>query len=215
MISPSTDRVRLRRQHGRGAYDKTTIHTILDAMPMCSVGYVFDGRAYVTPTFQWREGDHVYWHGSSASRMLRAVEAAEVCLTVAVLDGLVVARSGFHHSVNYRSAMLLGNARQVVDRDDKEARLKTFVDGLFPERWDALRPATAQELRATVVMTMPIDEASAKIRTGPPVDDEEDYVLPIWAGVIPVRLQVLDPVPDPRNIAGIEPPDHVVSRRLG
>ena len=212
---PPTDRVRLRRQHTRGAYDKASIHSILDVMPMCSVGYVFDGRPLVTPTFQWRDGNDVFWHGSSASRMLRAVDTADVCLTVAVLDGLVVARSGFHHSVNYRSAMLLGNARRVDDPEEMEARLKAFVDGLFPRRWDALRPATAQELRATTVMTMPIDEAAAKVRTGPPVDDEEDYALSIWGGVIPIRMQVLDPVPDPRNIPGVEPPEHTLNDRLG
>ena len=111
--------------------------------------------------------------------------------------------------------MLLGNARKVDDPEEMEARLKTFVDGLFPRRWDALRPATAQELRATTVMTMPIDEAAAKVRTGPPVDDEEDYALSIWGGVIPVRMQVLDPVPDPRNIPGVEPPEHTLNDRLG
>ena len=212
---PSTDRVRLRRRHDRGGYDATTIYPILDAMPLCSVGYVFEGQPYVTPTLQWREGDQLYWHGSSASRMLRAVEEAEVCVTVALLDGFVLARSGFHHSINYRSAMMLGTARKVSDPDEKEARLQTFVDGLLPGRWDMLRPATPQEIKATTVMTMPIDEASSKIRTGPPGDDEEDYGLPIWAGVVPVRMQVLDPVPDPRNIEGVEPPDHVRTFRLG
>ncbi len=212
---PSTDRVRLRRRHDRGGYDATTIYPILDAMPLCSVGYVFDGQPYVTPTLQWREGDHLFWHGSSASRMLRAVEAAEVCVTVALLDGFVLARSGFHHSINYRSVVMLGTARQVSDPAEKEARLQTFVDGLLPGRWDMLRPATPQEIMATTVMTMPIDEASSKIRTGPPGDDEEDYGLPIWAGVVPVRMEVLDPVPDPRNIEGVEPPDHVRNFRLG
>ncbi len=212
---PATDRVRLRRRHDRGGYDATTIYPILDAMPLCSVGYVFDGQPYVTPTLQWREADRVYWHGSSASRMLRAVEEAQVCLTVAILDGFVLARSGFHHSINYRSAMLLGTARKVSDPDEKTARLKTFVDGSFPGRWDMLRPATDQEMKATTVMSMPIGEASSKIRMGPPGDEEEDYALPIWAGVIPVRMSVSDPVPDPRNIEGIEPPGHVRDFRLG
>ena len=213
--SPATDRVRLRRRHDRGGYDATTIHPILDAMPLCSVGYVFDGQPYVTPTLQWREGNRLYWHGSSASRMLRAVEEAEVCVTVAILDGFVLARSGFHHSINYRSVMMLGTARRVADPDQKEARLKTFVEGSFPGRWDMLRPATGQEMKATTVMTMPIDEASSKIRMGPPGDEEEDYSLPIWAGVIPVRMAVSHPVPDPRNLEGVAPPDHVLDFRLG
>ena len=212
---PASDRVRLRRRHDRGGYDATTIYPILDAMPLCSVGYVFDGQPYVTPTLQWREGDRVYWHGSSASRMLRAVDEAQVCVTVAILDGFVLARSGFHHSINYRSAMLLGTARKVSDPDEKAARLKIFVDGAFPGRWDMLRPATDQEIKATTVMSMSIGEASSKIRTGPPGDDEEDYALPIWAGVIPVRMSVSNPVPDPRNIEGVEPPGHVLDFRLG
>ena len=213
--TPATDRVRLRRRHDRAGYDAADIYPILDAMPLCSVGYVFEGQPYVTPTLQWREGDHVFWHGSSASRMLRAVETAEVCVTVAILDGFVLARSGFHHSINYRSAMMLGTARRVSDPAEKEARLRAFVDGLTPGRWDMLRPATEQEMRATTVMTMPIDEASSKIRSGPPGDEEEDYALPIWAGVIPVRSEILPPEPDPRNIEGVAPPDHVLNFRLG
>ena len=212
--STRSDRVRLRRRRDRGGYDATTIYPILDAMPMCSVGYVFEGHPYVTPTLQWREGDHIYWHGSSASRMLRAVETAEVCLTVAILDGFVMARSGFNHSTNYRSVMMLGTARKVADGDEKEARLKTFVDKLFPGRWHLLRPPTAKEIRATTVMTMPISEASSKIRSGPPGDNEEDYALPIWGGVIPVCMTVHEPVPDPRNLAGVSAPDHVLNFRL-
>lgn len=213
-VPPTTDRVRLRRRHERGGYDRDSIHRILDAMPVCSVAYVFDGQPYATPTLQWREGNHVYWHGSSASRMLRAVDTASVCLTVAILDGFVMARSGFHHSVNYRSAMLLGTARKIDDPDEKEARLRAMVEGLFPGRWDTLRPTTAQELKATTVMSMPIDEASSKIRSGHPVDDVSDYALPIWAGVIPVRMEIQEPVPDPRNAAGVATPDHVRNVRL-
>ena len=212
---PPSDRVRLRRRRDRGGYDATTIYPILDSMPMCSVGYVFDGQPYVTPTLQWREGAHIYWHGSSASRMLGAVETAEVCLTVAILDGFVMARSGFNHSTNYRSVMMLGTARKVANHEEKEARLKTFVDRLFPGRWDLLRPPTAKEMRATTVMTMPIAEASSKIRSGPPGDNEADYALPIWGGVIPVRMEVLEPVPDPRNLKDAVPPDHVLDFRLG
>lgn len=210
-----TARARLRRMHERGGYGPETIYPILDATPLCSVGYVFDGHPYVTSTLHWREGDHVYWHGSSASRMLRAADRAQVCLTVSILDGFVMARSGMHHSANYRSVMLFGAARKIAHPEEKAARLKTFVDGLFPGRWDILRPPTAQEMKATTLLTMPIDEASSKIRTGQPVDDDEDYALPIWAGVIPVRLQALAPEPDPRNLEGLEPPDHVAGFRFG
>lgn len=208
-------RVRVKRLHERGHYDAETIHGILDAMPICSVGYVFNGQPYVTPTLQWREGNHMYWHGSSASRMLETVDEADVCVTVALIDGFVMARSAFHHSANYRSVMALGRARKVKDRAKKEARLKTFVDTLFPGRWDMLRPMNAQEFKATTVLSLPLSEASAKIRTGGPKDDEEDYTLPIWAGVIPVTMQVGTPIDDPLNLAGVLPPDHVKTLRLG
>lgn len=210
-----TERVRVRRLNERARYDAGSIAAILDAQPVCHVGYVFDGKPYVTPTLQWREGDRVYWHGSSASRMLRAVDEAEACLTVTIIDGFVMARSGFHHSTNYRSVMAFGTARKVADPDEKEARLRSFVDGLFPGRWDMLRPATAQEIKATTVLSMTLDEASAKVRTGPPADDEEDYALPIWAGVIPLATTVGPPVADPLNLAGTEPPDHVTRFRFG
>lgn len=210
-----SQRVRVKRLHERGHYDAETIHGILDAMPICSVGYVFNGAPYVTPTLQWREGDHMYWHGSSASRMIEAVDEADVCVTVTLIDGFVMARSAFHHSANYRSVMALGRAHKVKDRDEKEARLKVFVDSLFPGRWDMLRPMNAQELKATTVLSLPLNEASAKIRTGPPKDDEEDYALPIWAGVVPVRMQIGAPINDPLNLAGVLPPEHVRALRLG
>lgn len=214
-MSLKTDRVRLRRMHERGGYRRDDIDPILDAMPLCHVGYVFNNQPYVTPTLQWREGGHVYWHGSSASRMLRASNEADVCLTVSILDGFVMARSGMHHSINYRSVMLLGKARKILDSDQKEERLRTMVEGMFPGRWDILRPATGQELKATTVLYMPIDEASAKVRSGPPGDNEEDYALPIWAGEIPVRMQVQAPVPDPRNLDDVEPPEHITTFQLG
>ncbi len=211
---PPTGRTRLRRMHARGRFDRETIYSILDAQPLCAVGYAIDGRPYVTPTLQWREGDHVYWHGSSASRALRAQTGAEVCLTVAILDGFVLARSGFHHSVNYRSVMLFGRAFAVEDPEEKRERLRRFLDGLFPGRSATLRPDHPQELKATTVLGMEITEGSAKIRTGPPKDDEEDYALPIWAGVLPVRLEVGEPVPDPRNLPGIDVPEHVRAFRF-
>ncbi|MGD9864754.1 MAG: pyridoxamine 5'-phosphate oxidase family protein [Pseudodonghicola sp.] len=207
-----TDRSRLRRAHERGHYDRATVNAILDAQPMCSVGYVIDGKPYVTPTLQWREGDHVYWHGSSASRALRAGKAAEVCLTVSILDGFVMARSGFHHSVNSRSVMLFGTAF-VVPEAEKEARLSTFIDGLWPGRAAQLRPNSAQELKATTVLGLKIGEGAAKVRSGGPVDDEEDYALPIWAGVIPVETRVGSLEPDPRNLEGVAPPDHLTGFR--
>ncbi|WP_108258371.1 pyridoxamine 5'-phosphate oxidase family protein [Mangrovicoccus ximenensis] len=210
-----TDRSRLRRAHARGAFDRETVHAILDAQPLCSVGYVMDGTPYVTPTLQWREGDHVYWHGSSASRALRAGKDAQVCLSVSILDGFVLARSGFHHSVNSRSVTLFGTAFKVEDPDEKHAKLIRFVDGLFPGRYGTLRPDHAQDLKATTVLGMRIEEGAAKVRTGPPGDEEEDYALPIWAGVIPVATTVGTPEPDPRNLPGVDMPEHVRGFRLG
>ena len=212
-----TERTRVKRLNKRAKYDAETVHAILDATPICNVGYVFNGAPYVTPTLQWREGDHVYWHGSSASRMLEACEDAQVCLTVSIIDGFVMARSAFNHSCNYRSLMAFGTARKVKDPAEKEMRLKNFTEGLWPGRWDMLRQMTAQELKATTVLSLKLDEASAKVRTGPPGDDEEDYALPIWAGVIPVRQQVLAPVDDPRLIPGLTPPAHITDfkHRLG
>jgi hypothetical protein len=210
-----SERVRVKRLHERGAYDRESINSILDAWPIANVGYVFKGKPYVTPTLQWREGDEVFWHGSSASRMLETCDEADVCLTVTLIDGFVLARSAFHHSANYRSVMVMGKARKVSDPDEKLMRLTNFVNGLFPGRWNRLRPVTAQELKATTVLAMPLTEASAKVRRGPPIDDDEDYALPIWAGVIPVETRVLEPVEDPRNLAGIAPPDHVKDFKIG
>jgi len=202
--APPSDRTRVRRLHQRGRYDRETIDAILDAGTVCHVGYVIDGAPFVTPTLYWRQGDRVYWHGSAASRMLRTAAGADVCLTVSLLDGFVIARSAFHHSANYRSVMVLGRAEMVADAAEKAARLKTFLDGIYPGRWDRLRPATEQEIKATTVLSIPIDEASAKLRTGHPVDDEPDYALPIWAGIVPVRTVLGEPKPDPRLAAGIE-----------
>ena len=207
-----TERSRLRRLHQRGHYDYESIYQVLDAGRQCSVGYVFKSTPYVTPTIHWREGNQVYWHGSSASQMLRAANGADVCLTVAILDGYVMARSGMHHSVNTRSVMLFGRAEKVPD-ELKEAKMKNMVKGLFPGRWDILRPATKQEIKATTILSMEIDEGSAKIRTGAPGDDEEDYALPIWAGVIPVRTVVDAPIDDPRNLPEMTPPDHILAFR--
>lgn len=210
-----TERTRLRRSHKRGVSDREAVNAILDATSLCHVGYTIDGKPLVTPTFHWREGNHIYWHGSSASRMLRNATNADVCLTVTHLDGFVIARSAFHHSVNFRSVMLFGRPEIVSDPDVATERLKTFVDGIFPGRWDTLRPMNEKELKATTVLSMEIDEGSAKVRTGPPVDDEEDYALPIWAGVVPVTQGVGDPIPCERLAADVPVPEDVLNMKFG
>lgn len=214
-ILTKTDRTRLRRTHERGHFDRPTIYGILDAMPLAHVGYNMDGKPVVMPTFQWREGDWVYWHASSASRGLKAARDTDVCLTVTCLDGFVLARSALHHSANFRSVLIFGTPHQVTDPAEKSVKLRRFVETLFPGRSDLLRPNTDQEEKATGILGMPIEEASAKIRTGGPVDDEADYQLPIWAGELPIQMTVGEPTPDPRNHPGLVPPDHVTSLKLG
>jgi uncharacterized protein len=215
MTEAPSERTRVKRLNKRAKYDAETVHGILDAMPMCTVGYVFKGTPYVTPTLQWREADHIYWHGSSASHMLESCIDADVCVNVTIIDGMVMARSAFNHSCNYRSVMVMGKAYVVTDVQEKEQRLKTFTDKLFPGRWDILRPVTPRELKATIMLGLSLDEASAKVRTGPPGDDEGDYALPIWAGVIPLRMEVLRPLSDERNLAGMVAPQHVKSFKIG
>lgn len=209
-----TDRSRVRRSHQRAQYDKVGVYAVVDATPLCHVGYVIDGQPYVTPTFHWRVGDVMYWHGSSASRMLKAVKTGiPVCLTVTHFDGLVMARSPFHHSANYRTAMLYGQAHAIQSRDDKEAALKEMMDGLFPGRWDELRGNTDQELKATTVVEMPIQDAVAKIRSGPPIDDEEDYdTVQCWAGVLPRREVWGEPEGDPRMQPGMPVPRYLTAK---
>jgi uncharacterized protein len=205
--SAPTARTRLKRLPKRARYDRETVHAILDAGFVCHVGYAIEGQPYVTPTCYWREGDSIYWHGSSASRMLRHLErGAECCLTVTHVDALVLARSGFHHSVNYRSVMLFGRAHKVSDPVEKLERMRVFVERLLPGRWQGLRAPTRQELKVTTVLGMAIAEASAKVRTGPPVDDEADYALPIWAGVVPLAQVAGTPQDDGRLAARTERP---------
>lgn len=200
-------RSRVKRNHQRGAYDKASVYAVFDACPMAHIGYDIDRHPYVTPTLLWREGDRLYWHGSSASRMLRQVKTGvPVCVTAALFDGWVLARSAFHHSANFRSAMAFGTASLVDDPDQKEHALKVMMDQIFPDRWDALRPVTAQELKATSVVSMEIEEASAKVRSGPPVDDDEDYSLDIWAGELPLSVQTGALIPDPKLKEGLEAP---------
>lgn len=197
---PPTNRSRVRRSHDRAQYDKAAVFAVVDSTPLCHVGYVIESQPYVTPTIQWREGETIYWHGSSASRMLRAVKnGIPVCVTVTHFDGMVMARSPFHHSANYRTAMLYGRAHPLEGRDAKEASLKVMMDGLFPGRWSEVRGNTDQELKATTVVAMEIEDAVAKIRSGPPIDDEEDYgTVDCWAGVLPRRVVWGDPEPDPK-----------------
>jgi nitroimidazol reductase NimA-like FMN-containing flavoprotein (pyridoxamine 5'-phosphate oxidase superfamily) len=196
-----TARTKIRRLPKRAHYDRDTLYAILDAGFVCHLGYVIDKHPYVTPTAFWREGDAVYWHGSSKSKMLLALEKApEVCLTVTHFDGLVVARSGFHMSVNYRSAMLFGKPYKVTDPQEKLAKMEKFVERVYPGHWPNLRPVNKQELKAMSVFGLHIDEAVAKVRSGGPIDEPEDYALPIWAGVVPVR-QVLGAPEDDGRVA--------------
>jgi len=193
--------------HERGHYDRESIHAILDAAPLAHVGHIINGRPVVIPTLHWREGDAVYWHGSSASRMLKAnMAGGEACLTATIMDGYVLARSAFHHSINFRSVMCFGTPRLVSDPEEKLAALKGFVDRLFPGRWDALRPVTDQEIKATAVLAMELTEASAKIRTGAPGDDPEDVTWPIWGGVLPISTVAGAPIPDQHVSGGLLPP---------
>ena len=194
-----TGRTQVRRLPKRAVYDKAVVYSILDAGYVCHVGFVADGQPCVMPTGYARAGDRLYIHGSPASRMLRALEqGADVCVTVTLLDGFVLARSAFHHSMNYRSVVVFGRARLVAEPAEKLEALRAFTEHVVPGRWAEVRHPNERELSATKVLALPLDEASAKVRTGPPVDDEEDYALPVWAGVVPIRMQVGEPVVDAR-----------------
>ena len=204
-----TSRTTLRRRRDRGSFERETIYQILDASPLCHVAYLLEGKPAVVPTLQWREGDRVYWHGSTGSQAIRCGHGNDVCLNVALFDGLVLARSAFHHSANFRSVTIFGKAEAIDDFEIKREKLRTFLEGFYPGRWDRLRPIKDKEIRATMVLTLPIDEASAKTRTGQPVDDEEDYSTPVWSGVLPITQQFGTPQPDPRNISEVEIPPYV------
>jgi hypothetical protein len=205
-----TKRTKLRRLPKRGHHDRETIDAILDEALVAHVAFVHDGRPAVVPTLLARVGDEVYLHGSSASRALRALQAgAEACLEVTLVDGIVLARSAFHHSINYRSAILYGALRAVDDAEERTRALEAFTEKLIPGRWAHVRWPTRQELKATAVLALRIQEGSAKIRTGPPGDDDEDYALDAWAGVVPLRVSAGAPQPDPLLRPGIEVPEHV------
>ncbi len=202
--SRPTERTRVRRLSERGFYDPATLYAILDEGLVCHVGFVADGQPYVIPTLYVRDGDTVYFHGSTGGRTMRALaEGAAVCLTVTLVDGLVLARSVFHHSANYRSVVVLGRAEPVLDDAEKDRVLRLLVEHVVPGRTAEARGPDAKELAATAVLGLKLDEASAKIRNGPPADDEEDYELPVWAGVLPLGIAVGEPWPDdhPRHPA--------------
>lgn len=202
-----TDRTRVVRMPQRGVYDQETVHRILDEGLVCHLGYTLDGQPFVIPTMYAREGDQLYIHGSAASRTLRQVGAGiPVCVTVTLTDGLVLARSVFNHSMNYRSVVALGVASLVESPAEKLEALRGFTEKLLPGRWAETRPPTEQELKATSVLRLPLSEVSAKVRTGPPKDDEADYALPVWAGVIPLRLVAEPPIRDERCDPSLTPP---------
>jgi nitroimidazol reductase NimA-like FMN-containing flavoprotein (pyridoxamine 5'-phosphate oxidase superfamily) len=202
-----TQRTQVKRLPDRGAYDAETVFKILDEGLICHVGFSVDGQPYVIPTGFARVEDTLYIHGSAASRMLRTLaEGVQVCVTVTLLDGLVLARSAFHHSMNYRSVVMLGRATPVSDAAEKIKALEAFTEHIVRGRWNDVRLPTEAELKATTVLALPLAEVSAKIRTGPPKDDAEDYDLPIWAGVVPLTITPAAPIADPRLKVGLETP---------
>jgi nitroimidazol reductase NimA-like FMN-containing flavoprotein (pyridoxamine 5'-phosphate oxidase superfamily) len=192
-----TDRTRVKRLPKRGHYERETVCSILDTAFVCHVGFSVDGQPFVIPTNFGRSGDTLYLHGSAASRMLKTLSGGvPVCVTVTHVDGLVLARSAFHHSVNYRSVVILGKAQLVEDPAEKMEALRIFTEHVMKGRWSDVRIPTEQELKATIVLSLPLEEVSAKVRTGGPIDDEADYALPVWAGVLPLETVAKAPLPD-------------------
>ena len=209
-----TERTQVRRLPKRAVYDREAVYRILDEGLVCHIGFIADGRPVVIPTGYGRKDDTLYIHGSAASRMLRALgQGVEVCVAVTLLDGLVLARSAFHHSMNYRSVVIFGTASKIEDPGAKLEALRVFTEHVAPGRWDEIRRPSEKELQVTTVLALPLEEVSAKVRTGPPLDDEEDYAWPVWAGVLPLGIQVGQPLPDNRLPAGIDVPEYV--RRYG
>jgi nitroimidazol reductase NimA-like FMN-containing flavoprotein (pyridoxamine 5'-phosphate oxidase superfamily) len=214
MATAPTDRTRVRRVPQRGTYERETVEAILDETLVSHVGFVHEGQPVVIPTLHARLGDRLYLHGSAASRMLRTLaRGVPVCATATLVDGLVLARSAFHHSVNYRSVVVFGQATLVEPEEERLRALELFTEKLVPGRWADVRPPTRQEMKGTKVLSLPLDEASAKVRTGPPIDDDEDYELPVWAGVLPLSTEVASPQPDPRLDPAIETPGYVAGWR--
>jgi uncharacterized protein len=210
MSTPApTPRVRVRRGAQRAVYDRRSVYEILDAGMVCHLGYVVDGQPYVIPTLYGRDGDRLVLHGSSASRALRTGSTAPMCVTVTHLDGLVLARSLFNHSANYRSAVVIGQAEAITDASEKVHALRVLTDHLIPRRWDEARAPNDKELRATMVLQLDLTECSAKVRTGPPEDHDEDLGLDVWAGELPLELIVHPPRADPDLPPGIDTPSSV------
>lgn len=209
MTFPQTDRTKLKRLPKRGHFDRETVYAILDEGFICHVGFAVDGKPFVIPTGYARVDDKLYIHGSQASRMLRSLAGGlDACVTVTIVDGLVLARSAFHHSMNYRSVLVFGRATLVDDPKEKYDALLALSEHIVRGRWADVREPNEQEMKQTTVLCLPIEEASAKIRTGPPLDDEEDYALPMWAGVVPLKLVAGEPVDDPRLPPEIPVPDY-------
>ena len=205
-----TPKTRIKRVPKRGHYDFETIAKILDEGLVCQVGFVVDNQPFVIPTAYGRVDRCVYIHGAGASRLVKTLQTGiDVCFTVTLLDGLVLARSAYHHSMNYRSIVLFGKATTVTDEAEKMTALKAFTEHVIKGRWDQVRSPNPKELAETCVLSLPIAEASAKVRTGPPIDAEADYTLPVWAGVLPLALVPAAPVPDPRLLAAQQLPDNI------
>jgi nitroimidazol reductase NimA-like FMN-containing flavoprotein (pyridoxamine 5'-phosphate oxidase superfamily) len=205
-----TPRNKVKRLAERGNYDKDTIYPIVDEAFICHVGFVQDGQPFVIPTIHARHEDTIFFHGAKASRLLKHIEAGNpLCVTITLLDGLVMARSVFHHSMNYRAAVLYGCGQVIKDQAEKLAALHIISEAVMPGRWDDARQPTRKELNATTVVAMPIESASAKTRSGPPGDDDEDYALPVWAGIVPIRQLIETPVNDPLLNKDIGLPDYI------
>ena len=206
---PRTDLTTLKRLPARGVYDRELVYQILDEGFICHVGFAAGGQPFVIPTGYARAEDRLFIHGSQASRMLRTLKTGiDVCVTITLLDGLVLARSAFHHSMNYRSVVVFGRASTIEDPEEKLRALRAFSEHVIPGRWDDVRGPNEDELKATIVLSLPLDEVSAKVRTGPPLDEIEDYELPVWAGLIPLRLTGGAPIADPRMKEGVELPSY-------
>jgi len=207
-----TERTTLKRLPKRGVYDRELVYAILDEGFICHVSFAVDGRPFVIPTGYARVDDRLYIHGSQVSRMLRTLaQGVDVCVAITLIDGLVLARSAFHHSMNYRSVVIFGRASLLEDSITKAAALRAFSEHVIAGRWDEVRGPNEQELKATTVLSLPLEEVSAKVRSGPPLDDEEDYELTVWAGVIPLRLVAGKPIDDPRLSETIEPSRYALS----
>lgn len=211
-----TARTTLKRLPRRGTYERELIYSILDEGLVCHVGFVHDNHPVVIPTAYGRADDKLYIHGAKASRMMNVLrDGSEVSVTVTLLDGLVLARSAFHHSMNYRSVVIFGKVSEVSDRAEKTEALRCFTEHIVKERWNDVRSPTKAELDGTTVLSLPLEEASAKVRTGPPLDDEEDYQLPVWAGVLQLKTSTGELVADPRLPDGVEPPTYLQQYRRG